>query len=506
MIGRLTVAFDYAHVALYHPRLFGLAARNVLRIKARLLRGFIFHNRRRSFAPLIEMSQSLQSRSALLSLLSETIGILVIRDLEHDLAIGVRDIDFCSAVSTLKSFCPAGRLVASDTKIDLTAASWQTLSAASQVTFIVPGGCEIKVEQYQRRGSEFWLSQNRRNQDARALYSNILHQKGLHQLSEVIPAPTLERRRHGEPIDVVYTWVNHRDQDWLAAFSRYCAPHSAQGGGDERALSRFHSSDELRYSLRSVARNLPWVRRIHVLTNCKPPDWLDITHDRIHWISHESVIPSAYLPTFSSHVIESYLHLIPGLSKRFIYMNDDFFITSKKDKLFFFGESGNSRVFLEDDGVVSGQTQPSDPDYLNASRNSAQLLLREFGIWPTRLHKHVAYALDRDILAEIESKWPEEFSRFRSSKFRSINDLNLTSFLYHHYALATARAEVASIRMSLIMSMDLRWRNRFRNALDGDVDALCINEGGADRPARSWHPSLSRFLQDHFDTIAPWEQ
>ena len=32
---------------------------------------------------------------------------------------------------------------------------------------------------------------------------------------------------------------------------------------------------------------------------------------------------TAARPTFSSRVIESHLHLIPGLNERFVYCNDD---------------------------------------------------------------------------------------------------------------------------------------------------------------------------------------
>ena len=136
-------------------------------------------------------------------------------------------------------------------------------------------------------------------------------------------------------------------------------------------MSRFHSIDELRYSLRSVSRSLPWFRQIHILTNCAPPDWLDVGCTKINWVKHEHIIPPEYLPTFSSHVIESYLHHIPGLTERFVYMNDDVFLTAPKEKGFFFSESGNSRAFLEEGGMVSGPIRTVDPDYLNASRNSA---------------------------------------------------------------------------------------------------------------------------------------
>ncbi len=41
-------------------------------------------------------------------------------------------------------------------------------------------------------------------------------------------------------------------------------------------------------------------------------------------VSHEDIFPDpSHLPTYSSPAIETNLHRIPGLSKRFIYMNDD---------------------------------------------------------------------------------------------------------------------------------------------------------------------------------------
>ena len=49
-----------------------------------------------------------------------------------------------------------------------------------------------------------------------------------------------------------------------------------------------------------------------------PPDY---THFPSPW---QEIFPNkSHLPTFSSPAIEAHLHRIPGLSKRFIYLNDD---------------------------------------------------------------------------------------------------------------------------------------------------------------------------------------
>jgi hypothetical protein len=49
----------------------------------------------------------------------------------------------------------------------------------------------------------------------------------------------------------------------------------------------------------------------------------------------------SHLPTFNSLAIESHIHRIPGLSKHFIYMNDDFLFLNKVElKDFYTKETG----------------------------------------------------------------------------------------------------------------------------------------------------------------------
>ncbi|XP_014676988.1 PREDICTED: N-acetylglucosamine-1-phosphotransferase subunits alpha/beta-like [Priapulus caudatus] len=83
-------------------------------------------------------------------------------------------------------------------------------------------------------------------------------------------------------------------------------------------------SRELRYSLRSLQTHAPWVRHIYIVTNGQIPYWLNLDNPRITIVTHEEIYPNAsHLPTFSSSSIESNIHRIPGLSAKFIYMNDD---------------------------------------------------------------------------------------------------------------------------------------------------------------------------------------
>ena len=88
--------------------------------------------------------------------------------------------------------------------------------------------------------------------------------------------------------------------------------------------NRFHDNEELRFSIRSVLKFAPWVRRIFIVTNGQIPNWLDLSNPRVTIVPHYQIFRNlSHLPTFSSPAIESHLHRIPGLSKKFLYMNDD---------------------------------------------------------------------------------------------------------------------------------------------------------------------------------------
>ncbi|XP_011495372.1 PREDICTED: N-acetylglucosamine-1-phosphotransferase subunits alpha/beta [Ceratosolen solmsi marchali] len=121
------------------------------------------------------------------------------------------------------------------------------------------------------------------------------------------------------PIDVVYTWVNGSDPQFLENLKKYVSATNANS-----AASRFNDKDELKYSLRSLEMYAPWIRKVYIVTNGQIPNWLDMDNPRVSLISHKDIfINNSHLPTFSSPAIESNIHRIPGLSNKFLYFNDD---------------------------------------------------------------------------------------------------------------------------------------------------------------------------------------
>jgi hypothetical protein len=146
------------------------------------------------------------------------------------------------------------------------------------------------------------------------------------------------------PIDLVYTWVDGSDPDWVArnheALMRRNLPIPSKS-------ARFANHDELRYSMRSAEKFLPWVRKIFLVTDCQRPKWLDTNHPKIQIVDHREIFRNtADLPTFNSTAIEANLHHISGLSERYIYLNDDMMLGRPFEPSDFFTPDGRPRTFI----------------------------------------------------------------------------------------------------------------------------------------------------------------
>lgn len=124
-----------------------------------------------------------------------------------------------------------------------------------------------------------------------------------------------------EAIDFVVTWVDGSDKEWREQKARF----SGEGTVDDNE-ERYRDWELFRYWFRGVEKFAPWVRRVHLITWGHLPKWLNMNHPKLHIVKHEDYIPEEFLPTFNSNVLEIYMHRIEGLSERFVYFNDDFFL------------------------------------------------------------------------------------------------------------------------------------------------------------------------------------
>jgi hypothetical protein len=313
-------------------------------------------------------------------------------------------------------------------------------------------------------------------------------------------------RHLDRPVDLVYTWVDGDDEEWLASFRRTAEVEGRRF--DEHALdrSRYRSRDELRASLRSVWMYCGWVRHIHVVTAGQRPAWL-VDDDRISVVDHREIMPASALPTFNSHAIEASLHHIDGLAEHFVYFNDDMFVTRPTTPETFFHPNGLAKVF-QSGARVPGIEDDQTPAVDTAARRGRELLQRRFGRVVVDKPLHSPYPLRRSVLDEIESEFTEVIEATRHSRFRSPSDLSTAASFAQHYAVATGRATFAEIVNEYvhIESKRLGWHlDRVR--LGADVDTCCINESGHEHGVGPEAESaVADFFAEMFPIAAPWER
>lgn len=286
-----------------------------------------------------------------------------------------------------------------------------------------------------------------------------------------------------EPVDIVFTWVDGRDPEWrrqrLLAQAEIDVAEINESAVSE---SRFVSRDELRYSFRSIEYYASWVNHIYLVTDGQLPEWLDVSHPKITVVDHRDIFRDPQvLPVYNSHAIESQLHHIPGLSERYIYMNDDIFFMRPVAPELFFESNGLSKFFPSTAPLDLAPGSPRDLPVLSAAKNGRRYIESEFLRTVTNKFKHTPHAQLRSVLYRMESEHQDLFDAVAASRFRHPDDFSIPSALYHFHAYLIRRAVRGSISYAYMdiaradAAMYLRRLLRRR-----DLDVLCLNDTNTD--------------------------
>jgi len=318
-------------------------------------------------------------------------------------------------------------------------------------------------------------------------------------------------------IDFVLPWVDGSDTHWREQFNKY-----ASRNGDSEEI-RFRDWELLRYWFRSIEKFTPWFRKIHFITSGELPAWLNLDHPQLHWVKHEDYIPKEYLPTFSSHTIELNMHRIEGLSGRFVYFNDDFFITRPLKASRFF------RKGLPCDAPIM-TAKPSSGGIIHIAINNLEILEKHFDKHPVikkyfakwyspkygqRLinnillfpwkefsgfvEPHIPYAFLKSTLIDMWNKEPESLIKTCQNKFRTNEDINQWLIRYWQFA------------NGCFYPMDIQRKTRCTDINDNLIGSICrdIYEQKYDMICLNDSTDISDFedcrsrLQKAFDSILP---
>lgn len=222
--------------------------------------------------------------------------------------------------------------------------------------------------------------------------------------------------RYAGPFDLVYLWAN-ATEEWTAARNGVLRSHG-RAAGKAGPWSPTRDNDELRLSLRSVERNMPWVRNVYILSNGQRPDWADADHPRLRFVDTDDLIGrlGGAVPNFNSHAIYLASAFIEGLSEIYIQMDDDFMVGQKLPPDFFYWNYEQEATHVID------WTRRDD---LTVQKT---LLSRVLPGYVPRWASHTPRCWNRTRVRMIWDEHPSEVRRTVGNQLRSPLDLDLTSF------------------------------------------------------------------------------
>jgi hypothetical protein len=147
---------------------------------------------------------------------------------------------------------------------------------------------------------------------------------------------------------------------------------------------------DLRYSLRSLGRHAPWIRKVYVVTGEQAPSWLARSHARLAVVKHEDLVRDR---NAGPDAIAWQLFRIPELSRQFLYLDANLFLGRPLSVSDFLTPNGGYRFSVEAADIPPGST-------------AENLLNSRFGNHSPR--KKVAPTprlFDRNFLEEVNRLW-----------------------------------------------------------------------------------------------------
>ena len=281
-------------------------------------------------------------------------------------------------------------------------------------------------------------------------------------------------------IDLVYLWVDGNDPKWQAkrnAFIKRKVENSSTNFN-----GRYVNNDELKYSLRSVERYAPWIRKVFIVTDNQKPKWLDISNPKIQIIDQNDILPHKSLPCFNSNVLEHFLYKIPNLSEHFLLSNDDMFLNKTVLPTTFFTKDGfpiirlNRKPFRRFRWFLREQIfKKPHKLYSRALFNAAKLVKHRFGFFYNGLpHHNIDSYLKRDCLRVAEQIFKKEIDLTKVNHIRSANDVQ--RIVYSYVALAEKRGHLQYVSNDESLHVHIQKDRHYENLKNFNPTFFCMND------------------------------
>lgn len=296
------------------------------------------------------------------------------------------------------------------------------------------------------------------------------------------------------PIDLVYTWVNGDDPEYLKIYNEHA--ETPKDINPERTRDTY---DMLKYSLRSVEKFLPWVRTIYIIT-ARPqiPDWLQPDHPKVKVIHHDQVIDQQYLPTFNYNTIESCMHKIPNLSEYFLYCCDDFLFGSKVEISDFIDGEGRITVF----GTLFGENL------------KFRIYERKLDIVSLGLVEHNPIFFKKSYINELQDHYKNLFHQTRLGKFRRDDNVTMQKVYkqwvlsnYNELARPIKVTELRKIHTFHKITNNLKKQKKAIQKLEEKAPKFyCLNDDQRDNPNQDVVQLVQNFLNLNYPDKSSFER
>lgn len=299
-------------------------------------------------------------------------------------------------------------------------------------------------------------------------------------------------------IDFVIIWVDGNDPIWQKEKLKYENNNSLV---DSRNI-RYRDWDVLKYWFRAVEMFAPWVNKIHFVTCGQTPTWLNTSNPKLNMVKHSDYIDKKFLPTFNANPIEINLHRIKDLEEKFVFFNDDMFITKKVDPKLFFYKNKPCDIAVMNAHIsnrkVKNHIEVADMDIINDYFHKNEVirknpfkwfnikygkeLIRNFSLMPWKefpgiLHQHLPNSYLKSTFVEVWKKETEILNEISSHKFRESLDLNQWLFENWQICSGNFHPRKANVGKSFTISDDNKQNEKIYKAIKkGKYKLICIND------------------------------
>tara|TARA_R110002020_G_scaffold451607_2_gene665727 strand:- start:56881 stop:57846 length:966 start_codon:yes stop_codon:yes gene_type:complete len=223
-------------------------------------------------------------------------------------------------------------------------------------------------------------------------------------------------------------------------------------GENARNPHRWESADEIYFCLQSIHNHAPWIRTIWVIVDGDAPDLTGMAQAiraKVRIVSHEEIFAgyAHVLPTFNSIAIESMMWRIDGLAERFLYFNDDVFLTAPlTPQDVFDGVSPVLRGGWRDySGLAADPAARDDPALFNHFMQINAAALCGLGADNIFAAAHAVHPMRRSIMAALFDARTAEFEANITPRFRTLAQF-LPQAAHNHWCILADEAVFAPAR------------------------------------------------------------